>query len=93
MIRSTAESVAAEYGPEYWREKGERRVRPEVLGRAVGGRFHGLLVPEEYDGAGKGMQEMGLTMETLCAEGVAWPARGIWYSLRAWPPSGSARTD
>jgi len=93
MIRSTAEAVAAEYGPEYWREKERRgRVCPGFWDELAEAGFHGLLVPEEYDGAGMGMQEMGLAMETLCAEGCGMA--GTWYLVLtgAWPPSASART-
>jgi acyl-CoA dehydrogenase len=77
-IESTAREVADEYGPEYWREKEEN-------GEFAGGfwneladvGFQGLLVPEEYGGGGEGMQEMGLAMETLCAEGCGMA--GTWY--------------
>lgn len=77
-IRSTAEEVAAEYGPEYWREKEENQEFAQGFWdelAEVG--FHGLLVPEEYEGDSKGMQEMGLAMETLCAEGCGMA--GTWY--------------
>ena len=78
MIRSTAEAVAAEYGPEYWREKEENGEFAQGFWDELGeAGFHGLLVPEEYGGAGMGMQEMGLAMETLCAEGCGMA--GTWY--------------
>lgn len=78
MIESTARSVAEQYGPEYWRDK-------EMAGEFAQGYwdeladagFHGLLVPEEYGGAGMGMQEMALAMETLSAEGAGMA--GTWY--------------
>ncbi|AQL44788.1 acyl-CoA dehydrogenase (plasmid) [Halorientalis sp. IM1011] len=78
MIRSTAEDVAAEYGPEYWREKEEAgEFAQGFWDELAEAGFHGLLVPEAYDGAGMGMQEMGLAMETLCAEGCGMA--GTWY--------------
>lgn len=78
MIRSTATSIAAEYGPEYWREKEENgEFAQEFWGELATAGFHGLLIPEVYDGAGMGMQEMGLAMETLCSEGCGMP--GTWY--------------
>lgn len=78
MIRSTAESVAAEYGPEYWREKEENgEFAQEFWNELAEAGFHGLLIPEKYDGAGMGMQEMGQAMETLCAEGCG--ITGTWY--------------
>jgi acyl-CoA dehydrogenase len=78
MIRSTAADVAAEYGPEYWREKEEQGEFSEAFWDELAeAGFHGLLVPEEYGGADMGMQEMGLAMETLCAEGCGMA--GTWY--------------
>ncbi|ELY92146.1 acyl-CoA dehydrogenase family protein [Natrinema altunense] len=78
MIQSTAEAVAAEYGPEYWREKEEAgEFAQGFWDELAEAGFHGLLIPEEYDGAGMGMQEMGLAMETLCAEGCGMA--GTWY--------------
>ena len=78
LVRSTAEEIAEQYGSEYWREKeraGEFAADYwDELGEAG---FHGLLVPEEHGGAGMGMAEMGLAMETLCAEGCGMA--GTWY--------------
>jgi acyl-CoA dehydrogenase len=78
MIRSTAADVAAEYGPEYWREKEEAgEFGQEFWDELAAAGFHGLLVPPDYEGAGMGIQEMGLVMETLCAEGCGMA--GTWY--------------
>ncbi|EMA17903.1 acyl-CoA dehydrogenase family protein [Haloarcula argentinensis] len=78
MIRSTAADVAAEYGPEYWREKEEAgEFGAEFWDELAAAGFHGLLVPQEYEGADMGIQEMGLVMETLCAEGCGMA--GTWY--------------
>ena len=78
MVRSTAEEIAGQFGPEYWREKEQAGEFAagfwDELGEAG---FHGLLVPEEFGGAGMGMAEMGLAMETLCAEGCGMA--GTWY--------------
>jgi len=78
MIRSTAEDVAAEFGPAYWREKEEAgEFAQGFWDELATAGFHGLLVPEEYEGAGMGLSEMGLAMETLCAEGCGMA--GTWY--------------
>ncbi|OIB55685.1 acyl-CoA dehydrogenase family protein [Natrialba sp. SSL1] len=78
LIRQTAADVAAEYGPEHWREKEEAGEFSEGFWDELAeAGFHGLLIPEEYEGAGMGMQEMGLAMETLCAEGCGMA--GTWY--------------
>ena len=78
LVRATAEEIAEQFDPAYWREKeqaGEFAADYwDELGEAG---FHGLLVPEEYGGAGMGMAEMGLAMETLCAEGCGMA--GTWY--------------
>ncbi|WP_049923530.1 acyl-CoA dehydrogenase family protein [Halopiger djelfimassiliensis] len=78
MIRRTATEIADQYGPEHWREKEEQGEFSEAFwDELADAGFHGLLVPEEYGGAGMGMQEMGLAMETLCAEGCGMA--GTWY--------------
>jgi acyl-CoA dehydrogenase len=78
LIRSTATEIAGEYGPAYWREKEEKGEFAEAFWDELAtADFHGLLVPEKYEGAGMGMQEMGLAMETLCAEGCGMA--GTWY--------------
>lgn len=78
MIESTAGEVAEQFGPEYWREKEEAgEFAQDYWDELADAGFHGLLVPEEYEGAGMGMREMGLAMETLCAEGCGMA--GTWY--------------
>ena len=78
LIRSTATEIAGAYGPAYWREKEEQGEFGEAFwDELAAADFHGLLVPEEYEGAGMGMQEMGIAMETLCAEGCGMA--GTWY--------------
>ena len=78
MISSTATEIATEFGPEYWRNKEENGEFASDFWNELGeAGFHGLLVPETYDGAGMGMSELGLAMETLCAEGCGMA--GTWY--------------
>ncbi len=78
LIRSTAAKIADQYGPAYWREKEEQGEFAEGFwDELAAADFHGLLIPEEYEGAGMGMQEMGIAMETLCAEGCGMA--GTWY--------------
>jgi len=78
LIRATAAEIAAEYGPEHWREKEEQGEFSEAFwDELAAADFHGLLIPEEYGGAAMGMQEMGIAMETLCAEGCGMA--GTWY--------------
>lgn len=78
MVRSTATEIANQFGPAHWREKEEAGEFSEAFWDELGeAGFHGLLIPPEYEGAGMGMQEMGLAMETLCAEGCGMA--GTWY--------------
>jgi len=78
MISSTATEIATEFGPEYWREREENGEFAADFWNELGeAGFHGLLVPEEYGGADMGLSELGLAMETLCAEGCGMA--GTWY--------------
>ncbi|WIV67845.1 acyl-CoA dehydrogenase family protein [Natrialbaceae archaeon AArc-T1-2] len=78
LIRQTAADVAEEFGPEHWREKERDGEFSEAFWDELAeAGFHGLLIPEAYGGADMGMQEMGLAMETLCAEGCGMA--GTWY--------------
>ena len=78
LIESTATELAEEFGPAYWRDKeAEGDFAAEFWNELADADFHGLLIPDEYEGAGMGMQEMGIAMETLCAEGCGMA--GTWY--------------
>jgi len=78
MIRSTATELAEEFGPAFWREKeASGEFAQEFWDELAEAGFHGLLVPQDLGGAGMGMPEMGLAMETLCAEGCGMA--GTWY--------------
>lgn len=78
MIQSTATEIATEFGPEYWREKEENEEFAQAFWDELAeADLQSMLIPEEYGGAGMGMQEMELTMETLCAEGCGMA--GTWY--------------
>jgi acyl-CoA dehydrogenase len=78
LIRNTASEIADKYGPEYWREHEESKQFPtEYWDELTEAGFNGLLVPEEYGGAGMGMQEMAVAMQTLSAEGCGFA--GAWF--------------
>ena len=78
LVRSTAASIAAEYGPAYWRaQEAEGAFAADFWDELAEADFHGLLIPEAYGGAGMGLAEMGVAMETLCAEGCGMA--GTWY--------------
>jgi acyl-CoA dehydrogenase len=74
LLIDTAESIADEYGPEYWYTKEENEeYGVEFWDALADGGLHGCLVPEEYGGAGMGMQEMALAIETLVSNGTGIP--------------------
>ncbi len=78
LLVDTAADIAEEFGPEYWYEKEEQgEYAPEFWDALADAGIQGALVPEDYGGAGMGMQEMALAMETLVAEGCGLP--GVWY--------------
>lgn len=78
MIRDTATEIATEYGPAYWREKEETgSFGAAFWDELAEAGFHGLLVPEEYGGSSMGVDDMGVAMETLCANGCGMA--GTWY--------------
>jgi acyl-CoA dehydrogenase len=78
MIQSTATEIASKFGPEHWREKEENEEFSQAFWDELAeAGFQGMLIPEEYEGAGMGMQEMGFAMDTLAAEGCGMA--GIWY--------------
>ncbi len=78
LIRGTATELAEQFDPAYWREKDQAgEFASEFWDELAAADFHGLLIPDEYGGAEMGMQEMGIAMETLCAEGCGMA--GTWY--------------
>jgi acyl-CoA dehydrogenase len=80
MIANTAKSLAAEFGPEYWRGKDERHEFGGEFWEALSGAgFAGLVIPEEYGGAGCGTTELMIAMEELAAGGCGMA--GAWYLI------------
>jgi acyl-CoA dehydrogenase len=77
LIADAAKDVAKDFPAEYWREKEEKGEFAEEFYKAlVKAGFLCLLLPEEYGGAGYGMQEMVIAMEELAANGGIG---GVWY--------------
>jgi acyl-CoA dehydrogenase len=77
LIADTAKDVAKDFPSEYWREKEEKGEFAEEFYKALAkAGFLGLLLPEEYGGAGYGMQEMVVGLEELAANGGIG---GVWY--------------
>ncbi len=70
LMIETAQRIGEEFGLEYWREKDERKEYPAEIWQAIcDAGFCGIAIPESYGGAGLGMLEMAIVVETLCAAG------------------------
>jgi len=78
MIANTAKEIAKNFPPEYWREKDLKEEFGEEFYKAIGkAGFTGMVIPEKYGGAGKGVTELLIAMEELAANGCGMA--GIWY--------------
>jgi acyl-CoA dehydrogenase len=70
LITDTARKVGERFGLDYWRELDTKKSFPAEFWRAVcEAGLSGVALPEQYGGAGLGMQEMALIVETLAASG------------------------
>ena len=80
MIANSAREIARAFPPEYWRGKDAREEFGEEFYQAISrAGFTGLIIPEEYGGAGKGITELLIAMEELAAEGCGMG--GAWYLI------------
>ncbi len=78
MIANTAKELAKNFPPEYWREKDLKEEFGEEFYKAIGkAGFTGMVIPEKYGGAGKGVTDLLIAMEELAANGCGMA--GIWY--------------
>src|SRR5579872_921752 len=70
MIAETARKVGDRFGLDYWRKLDAAKCFPAEFWQAVcAAGLCGVALPEQYGGAGLGMQEMALIVETLAACG------------------------
>ncbi len=72
-IREGVSKVMADFGDEYWRAADETGRFPEefVSAMAAGG-WLGVAMPEEYGGAGLGLTEASIVMQTVAQSGAAF---------------------
>ena len=78
MIVHSAREIAKEFGPEYWRGKEERGEFASEFWKVISqAGFTGIVIPEEYGGAGRGITELLIAMEELAANGCG--LGGPWY--------------
>lgn len=70
-IRSAVEEVCADFGDEYWLERDTHGGFPEDFYRAMADAgWLGVAMPEEYGGAGLGILEACLMLETVSGSGA-----------------------
>jgi acyl-CoA dehydrogenase len=70
MIADTARKVGDRFGLDYWRDlDAKKRFPAEFWGAVCEAGLCGVALPEEYGGAGLGMLEMALIVETLAGCG------------------------
>ena len=80
IIARSAREIAKEFGPEYWRQKeGEKEFAGEFWKVISDAGFTGIVIPEKYGGAEKGMTELLIAMEELVADGCGMG--GAWYLI------------
>ena len=78
MIANSAREIARQFGPEYWREKEEKAEFAGEFWKVISNAgFTGIVIPEEYGGAGRGITELLIAMEELAANGCG--LGGQWY--------------
>jgi acyl-CoA dehydrogenase len=70
LMIDTARAVGEKYGLDYWRDLDAKKEFPAAFWQEVcDSGLVGIAVPEEYGGAGLGMTEVAMAVETLCASG------------------------
>ena len=71
LMRNALRSIGERYDRAYWLSKMERKESPDELWHALGDAgYLGLLIPEEHGGAGLGMEDMELLLETIAEQGT-----------------------
>ena len=70
LMIETARRIGGEFGLDYWREKDDAKEYPKEIWQAIcDAGFCGIAIDERYGGAGLGMIEVAMAVETLCAAG------------------------
>ena len=70
LIIDTARHVGERFGLDYWRARDGAKEFPSALWREIcESGLCGVAIDEAYGGAGLGMLEMAMVVETLCAAG------------------------
>ena len=71
-IRDAIGRICSRFGDDYWLERDRSGGFPHELHSAVAADgWLGIAMPEEYGGAGLGISEAALMMQTIAASGAA----------------------
>jgi len=83
LLISNIRGLMERYGEKYWLEVDDSKRYPEEFAKEffeLG--YGGLMVPEEYGGAGYGVQEVSLVVEEINAMGgTAYHVRAVYYPM------------
>ncbi|MGH8648845.1 MAG: acyl-CoA dehydrogenase family protein, partial [Burkholderiales bacterium] len=65
-LKAAVYDLCRQFAPEYWRELDAKREYPEAfVNELTRAGYLGALIPQEYGGAGLGIREGGLILETI----------------------------
>ena len=83
LFVSNIRALMERYGDKYWLEvDASERFPEEFVREYLEMGFAGLMIPEEYGGAGYGIQEVALVLEEISAcGGTAYHIRAMYYPL------------
>ena len=72
LIRESVIKLCSEFSDDYWEEKDRETSFPfEFFDAMAQAGWIGIAMPEEYGGAGKGIQEAAIVLEEVAASGAA----------------------
>ena len=75
LVRDSVREICAGYDDEYWRERDREASYPTAFVEELGEHgWFGILVPEEYGGAGMGTPETVVMMEEIARSGGGFTA-------------------
>ncbi len=75
LVRDSIRDICGDFGDEYWRAKDEAGEYPEEFVDALTEHgWFGILIPEEYGGAGMSTEETVVMMEEIAASGGGFAA-------------------
>ena len=72
-IVEAVSQLCSDFGPDYWAGLDQRHEFPEAFHQAMAGAgWLGIAMPEQYGGAGLGITEAALIMQTVSASGAGF---------------------